>query len=131
MLTKVVIVGAGPSGVLLAHYLLRRGDKYQIDIYDRRSDPQIVSFSKYRTFSLALCERGLSTAFPLSKALFFELILRLRLGRMMHQLFPWFFSPPLLDLTSNTTVPYSEILKLYKGWISKVKKSNKKFLETL
>lgn len=35
---KVVIVGAGPVGLLLAHYLLRR-DSYDIDIYERRSDP--------------------------------------------------------------------------------------------
>lgn len=32
---KVVIVGAGPSGLLLAHYLLGRGDRYQVEIYDR------------------------------------------------------------------------------------------------
>ena len=37
MVNKVVIVGAGPSGLLLAHYLLRRGDKYQVDIYERRN----------------------------------------------------------------------------------------------
>lgn len=60
MVKKVAIVGAGPSGVLLAHYLLRRGDKYQIDIYDRRNDPRVVEFSKYRTFSIALNERGIS-----------------------------------------------------------------------
>ncbi|MBD0261637.1 MAG: FAD-dependent monooxygenase [Tolypothrix sp. Co-bin9] len=60
MVKKVAIVGAGPSGVLLAHYLLRRGDKYQIDIYDRRNDPRLVEFSKYRTFSIALNNRGMS-----------------------------------------------------------------------
>ncbi len=60
MVKKVVIVGAGPSGVLLAHYLLRRGNQYQIDIYERRSDPRIVSFSKYRTYPLSLSERGMS-----------------------------------------------------------------------
>jgi kynurenine 3-monooxygenase len=60
MVNKVAIVGAGPSGVLLAHYLLRRGDKYQIDIYDRRNDPRLVEFSKSRTFSIALNDRGMS-----------------------------------------------------------------------
>jgi kynurenine 3-monooxygenase len=45
MVKKVAIIGAGSSGLLLAHYLLRRGDKYQIGIYERRSDPRIVSFS--------------------------------------------------------------------------------------
>ncbi|MFB2971691.1 FAD-dependent oxidoreductase [Aerosakkonema sp. BLCC-F183] len=60
MVKKVVIVGAGPSGLLLAHYLLRRGDKYQIDIYERRSDPRIIPFSKSRTFPITLSERGMS-----------------------------------------------------------------------
>ncbi|ARV61023.1 vioC monooxygenase [Nostocales cyanobacterium HT-58-2] len=60
MVKKVVIVGAGPSGVLLAHYLLRRDDKYQIDIYERRSDPRIIEFSKSRTFPMTLNERGMS-----------------------------------------------------------------------
>lgn len=60
MVKKVVIVGAGPSGVLLAHYLLRRGDKYQIEIYERRNDPRTVSFSKSRTFPLSLNERGMN-----------------------------------------------------------------------
>ncbi|BAY18156.1 putative kynurenine 3-monooxygenase [Anabaenopsis circularis NIES-21] len=60
MVKKVVIVGAGPSGLLLAHYLLRHGDNYQIDIYERRSDPRIVSFSKSRTYPISLNERGMS-----------------------------------------------------------------------
>jgi kynurenine 3-monooxygenase len=60
MVKKVAIIGAGPSGLLLAHYLLRRGDKYQIDIYERRSDPRIVSFSKSRTYPISLNERGMS-----------------------------------------------------------------------
>ncbi|MCC5636216.1 FAD-dependent monooxygenase [Nostoc sp. CHAB 5844] len=59
MVKKVVIVGAGPSGLLLAQYLLRRGDNYQIDIYERRSDPRIVSFSKSRTYPISLNERGM------------------------------------------------------------------------
>ncbi len=60
MTKKVVIVGAGPSGLLLAHYLFRRGDKYQIEIYERRGDPRLVSFPKYRTYSLALSPRGIN-----------------------------------------------------------------------
>jgi kynurenine 3-monooxygenase len=60
MVKKVVIVGAGPSGVLLAHYLLRRGDQYQIDLYDRLSDPRIIEFSNARTFPISLTERGMT-----------------------------------------------------------------------
>lgn len=60
MVKKVVIVGAGPSGILLAHYLLRRGDQYQVDLYDRLSDPRVVEFSTARTYSISLTERGMS-----------------------------------------------------------------------
>jgi kynurenine 3-monooxygenase len=60
MVKKVAIIGAGPSGLLLAHYLWRRGEKYQVDIYERRNDPRIVSFSKSRTYPLSLNERGMS-----------------------------------------------------------------------
>ncbi|BAY16579.1 putative kynurenine 3-monooxygenase [Nostoc sp. HK-01] len=60
MVKKVAIVGAGPSGVLLAHYLLHRQEKYQIDIFDFRSDPETVPFSKSRTFSIVLSQRGIN-----------------------------------------------------------------------
>ena len=59
MVKKVAIVGAGASGVLLAHYLLRRGDRYQVDLYDRLSDPRIMEFSNARTFPISLTERGM------------------------------------------------------------------------
>jgi kynurenine 3-monooxygenase len=57
---KVIIVGAGPSGVLLAHYLLHRSENYYIDIYERRSDPRKSSFSQSRTFPISLSERGMT-----------------------------------------------------------------------
>jgi kynurenine 3-monooxygenase len=59
MVKKVAIVGAGASGVLLAHYLLRRGDLYQVDLYDRLNDPRIMAFSNTRTFPISLTERGI------------------------------------------------------------------------
>ena len=59
MVEKVAIVGAGASGVLLAHYLLRRGSRYQVDLYDRLSDPRIIEFSNARTFPISLTERGM------------------------------------------------------------------------
>lgn len=57
---RVVIVGAGPSGVLLAHYLLRHGDQYQVALYDRRSDPRQTAFSTARTFPISLNDRGMN-----------------------------------------------------------------------
>ena len=55
---KVIIVGAGPAGLLLAHYLLAR-KRYQVEIYERRPDPRQVETSNQRTFPIALQERGL------------------------------------------------------------------------
>ncbi|ACK64894.1 Kynurenine 3-monooxygenase [Rippkaea orientalis PCC 8801] len=57
MLKKVVIIGAGPAGLLLAHYLLSRG-KYQIEIYESRRLQDITEITAYRTFPLSLQERG-------------------------------------------------------------------------
>ncbi|MGK7919587.1 MAG: FAD-dependent oxidoreductase [Trichodesmium sp.] len=58
MFKKVVIIGAGPCGLLLAHYLLGRDDKYQVDMYERRGDPRQTAFSNTRTFPIALSLRG-------------------------------------------------------------------------
>ena len=67
MVKKVAIVGAGPCGLLLAHYLLRRGDsdietpkrdRYQVEIYDRSSDPRLAAPSNTRSFPISLSTRG-------------------------------------------------------------------------
>jgi kynurenine 3-monooxygenase len=63
---KVVIVGAGPSGLLLAHYLLARQEKYQIEIYEQRLGPRTISISKSRTFPIALNERGMKALSKIS-----------------------------------------------------------------
>ena len=57
MLQKVVIIGVGPTGLLLAHYLLRRG-KYCVALYEQRPDPRLVDVSQDRTFPISLQERG-------------------------------------------------------------------------
>jgi len=57
MVQNVVIIGAGPAGLLLAHYLLRRRN-YHIDIYERRSDPRLTDVSSDRTFPISLQKRG-------------------------------------------------------------------------
>lgn len=59
MTERILIVGAGSSGLLLAHYLLARQQKYQIDIYERRSDPRTISVARSRTFLVALNARGM------------------------------------------------------------------------
>ena len=57
MTRKVVIIGAGPAGLLLAHYLLQRG-KYQVDVYERRSHPTAAGAAGNRTFPISLQKRG-------------------------------------------------------------------------
>jgi kynurenine 3-monooxygenase len=57
MLQKVVIVGAGPAGLLLAYNLLRRCT-YRVEIYERRSDMRLADVSQDRTFPISLQERG-------------------------------------------------------------------------
>lgn len=57
MSEKVVIIGAGPTGLLLAHYLLRR-ENYYVEIYERRHDPRQTNFEVERTFPINLQERG-------------------------------------------------------------------------
>jgi kynurenine 3-monooxygenase len=56
---KIVIIGAGPAGLLLAHYLLARGG-YQVAIYERRPDPRLIASHSQRTFPISLQTRGLS-----------------------------------------------------------------------
>ncbi|MGD1805466.1 FAD-dependent oxidoreductase [Dapis sp. BLCC M126] len=56
---KVVIIGAGPVGLLLAHYLLSRRN-YQVEIYESRLDPRLAEQSSQRTFPIALQSRGLN-----------------------------------------------------------------------
>ncbi|MDJ0846483.1 MAG: NAD(P)/FAD-dependent oxidoreductase [Crocosphaera sp.] len=57
MTTKVVIMGAGPAGLLLAHCLLSRSNDYEICIYDKRSDPRLLNNNK-RAFVIGISHRG-------------------------------------------------------------------------
>ncbi len=71
----VTIMGAGPAGLLLAHYLLSRG-QYKVKLYERRGNPLRDRFSqssdtdrrasdpddrrsRRRTFPISLQQRGL------------------------------------------------------------------------
>lgn len=78
----------------------------------------------------ALVELGDYTL-PSSPRLFIEFVVREQLAKALHQLFPDRFSPSLSELMSDSSVPYSEILNSYKGWVAKVKKSNQQFFEAV
>lgn len=54
---KIVIIGAGLSGTLLAITMAQRG--YQVALYERRDDMRKVSMSAGRSINLALSPRGM------------------------------------------------------------------------
>ncbi|MGK7905089.1 MAG: FAD-dependent oxidoreductase, partial [Hormoscilla sp.] len=63
---------------------------------------------------------------PFSKVLFVEFILRERWAKIASRWFPKLVAPSLRDLIGSSTVPFAEILKIYSGWVAKVKASNQK-----
>lgn len=56
--TRVVIVGAGPAGSLMAVYMAKRD--CQVDIYERRNDIRNEEVVEGRSINLALSARGLA-----------------------------------------------------------------------
>src|SRR3984893_6285597 len=56
-LASVDIVGAGPTGALLAIFLQRRGLK--VTLYETRQDPRGNSGESGRSINLALADRGM------------------------------------------------------------------------
>src|SRR5881275_3198068 len=57
MPTKFVLIGSGLAGGLLAAYLGRRG--YEVDLYERRTDPREGNMVGGRSINLALSTRGI------------------------------------------------------------------------
>lgn len=53
---KVIIIGSGLTGSLLAVFLGKRG--YQVDIYEKRSDIKQSSPDKKRTIAMSISHRG-------------------------------------------------------------------------
>src|SRR6266700_2293900 len=82
-LASVDIVGAGPTGALLAILLQRRGLK--VTLYETRKDPRGNSGESGRSINLALADRGMHAlkAAGVSDHLAAELI-TMR-GRLIHE----------------------------------------------
>ena len=57
MAEKFTLIGSGLAGGLLAAFLGRRG--YQVDLFERRSDPRAGNFVGGRSINLALSTRGI------------------------------------------------------------------------
>jgi kynurenine 3-monooxygenase len=80
---SVVIVGAGPTGALLAILLERRG--MAVTLYESRSDPRADAGGAGRSINLALADRGMHA---LARAGLLDSIRRLVVpmrGRFVHQ----------------------------------------------
>jgi kynurenine 3-monooxygenase len=80
----VRIIGAGPTGALLAILLQRR--RYAVELYESRSDPRTGPEESGRSINLALADRGIHA---LQTAGVFPDIERLLLpmrGRLIHSL---------------------------------------------
>jgi len=58
MTERVIIVGAGLTGALLATMLGQRG--YTVDVYERREDPRLTGAERGRSINLAISTRGLT-----------------------------------------------------------------------
>jgi kynurenine 3-monooxygenase len=79
---KFVLIGSGLAGGLLAAYLGRRG--YEVQLYERRSDPRAGNFVGGRSINLALSTRGIYALKQLGLA---DEVLRHAIpmpGRMIH-----------------------------------------------
>jgi kynurenine 3-monooxygenase len=81
--SAVRIIGAGPTGTLLAILLQRRG--HAVDIYESRPDPSRAAAQSGRSINLALADRGIHA---MQSAGVFDhvrdLLLPMR-GRLIHQ----------------------------------------------
>ena len=81
-MTKLVLIGSGLAGGLLAAYLGRRG--YDVDLYERRADPREGNIVGGRSINLALSTRGIHALEQLGIA---DEVLRHAIpmrGRMIH-----------------------------------------------
>ena len=54
---NVIIVGAGPTGLFLAHRLLARGSSYTVQIYECNQNPTDLEYLDIREFGLGLGAR--------------------------------------------------------------------------
>lgn len=81
---KITLIGAGPTGALLAIFLSKHG--FEVELFERRPDMRKGTVSGGRSINLALSVRGLHA---LREAGLFERIMQIAVpmkGRMMHAL---------------------------------------------
>ena len=116
---NVVIVGAGPVGLLLAHRLLARSPHYQVFLYEQRSDPRLQR-SDERAFVISLTERGQQILKAMGRFMSIQ-------GKLS-QRFPNEFSPTPATLVTKTTLLYATIFDRIKPWMALIRWSNQRSL---
>src|SRR5256886_7038917 len=82
-MAKFILIGSGLAGGLLAAYLGRRG--YEVDLYERRTDPREGNMVGGRSINLALSTRGIHALEQIGIA---EEVLKHAIpmrGRMIHE----------------------------------------------
>ncbi|HEY0049215.1 MAG TPA: NAD(P)/FAD-dependent oxidoreductase, partial [Pyrinomonadaceae bacterium] len=79
---KVIIVGAGLSGSLLAIYLAKRG--IEADVYEARGDMRKIEMSAGRSINLALSDRGIAALREVGMDEYMLAEAVPMLGRMVH-----------------------------------------------
>lgn len=84
MTDRIVIVGAGLAGSLLALFLARRG--FSVHVFERRPDPRRQAYAGGRSINLALAERGMHALrrAGLEKDILAQAVMMR--GRMVHHL---------------------------------------------
>ena len=81
---KIIILGAGPVGSLLACYLLQSG--YEVELYEKRWDTRVSFADSGRSINLALSNRGWKALYDVGIGEGVrELAIPMK-GRMMHDL---------------------------------------------
>jgi kynurenine 3-monooxygenase len=102
-----------------------------LDEYEDNWTEVLTQFSLRRIPDAHALSELSTHAFPLSKSLIVEWLLRRKISKAMHGLFPKFFPLYFSERAANTMDSYSEILNSAQNWINKVKRENKKVLEEL
>src|SRR5262245_19137391 len=79
---KIIIIGAGLAGSLLAIYMAKRG--MQVEVYEGREDMRVSTVAVGRSINLALSDRGIAALREIGMDEFMLAEAVPMLGRMFH-----------------------------------------------
>ena len=119
-------LGQGCNSALEDVTLLNR----LLDRYSDNLDLVLEQFTRRRLADAHAVVELSNHTLPFKQSLFIQLIIRQRIAKLLHGLFPQRFFPPLFEALHESSIPYSEILKRYRGWCNEVRKSKPEFYST-